>query len=739
MYHSLAFFSSYARIRDMRHPSRVRAYFFKPLLIFLIVFFLGGGSTLVWAMVTPIPDFNTYFEQLRQEGSTKIYDRTGTIVLYDVHGEVQKTITPLDQISAYLKNATIAIEDEDFYNHGGIKPSSIVRALWVDITSGSLKQGGSTITQQVVKNLLLSQEKTFSRKLKEAVLAIKMEKTMSKNDILELYLNENPYGGALYGVKEAAEAFFREDVKNVTLPEAAYIAAVAKAPTFYSPYGSNRARLDDRKNLILDKMAEQGYVTKEEAKQAKETVVEFAPPTYRGIRAPHFVFYIKNYLEEKYGKDMVENGGLKVITTLDWSLEQKAEDIVKTYGDANLKNNNARNASMVAIDPTTGQILVMVGSRDYYDVKNEGNFNVALAHRQPGSSFKPFVYATAFNKGYTPETILFDVPTEFNPSCNPALPRASRGADCYNPVDFDGKYLGPLTLRQALAQSRNVPAVKLIYLAGVTNSINTAKAMGINSLKDKNTYGLTLVLGGGEVSLLEMTSAYGVFAADGIRHPYQSILEVRNQKGTVLEHYEDTPTVALPANTARQISSVLSDNIARQPSYAPNSPLYFPDRPVAAKTGTTNDYRDTWILGYTPHLVVGAWAGNNDNSSMGQKVAGYVVAPMWNAFMKQALAGQPAEPFLVASSTDQTTLKPILRGVWQDSQPITIDRTTGKPANLFTLPGNLVQKIGGGAVHTILYYINKNDPLGPPPTNPEADPQYKNWQYGIDQWLNTSD
>ncbi|MCX6713056.1 MAG: penicillin-binding transpeptidase domain-containing protein, partial [Candidatus Vogelbacteria bacterium] len=498
----------------------------------------------------------------------------------------------------------------------------------------------------------------------------------------------------------------------------AYLAAIPQAPTTYSPYGNHKDLLENRKNLVLSKMAAAGYITKQEAVRAMVEKVKFAPPAFRGLNAPHFVFFIKEYLEQKYGgAAQVEKMGLKVYTTIDFPMQQKMEEVVKKYATENEKNYNAKNAAMVAIDPKTGQILAMQGSRDYFDTTYEGNFNVALAHRQPGSAFKPFVYATAFNLGYTPETVLFDLPTEFNPSCAPTASKA-KAKECYMPVNYDAKYLGPLTLRDALAQSRNIPAVKLLYLAGINNALTTAKSMGINSLKDANTYGLTLVLGGGEVSLLDMTSAYGVFAADGIRHPYTGILKVVDAEGRVLEEYKESAgTQVLPAESARKVSDILSDNTARTPAYGANSPLYFLGRSVAAKTGTSNDFRDTWILGYSPDLAVGAWAGNNDNSPIAKKVAGMVVAPMWGAFMREVLPSRPNNKFIPPAPSDPN-IKPIMRGIWQ--------------GGLTTNNGTAMQVLTD--VHSILYWVDKRNPTGPSPSNPNNDGQFTNWEYPIRIW-----
>ena len=458
-----------------------------------------------------------------------------------------------------------------------------------------------------------------------------------------------------------------------------------------------------------------GWIKIEEAKSAKKQRLTFAPVENHGIKAPHFVFFIKQYLENKYGNERVENEGFRVITTLDWEFQQKAENIVKVYGDKNKVTFNAGNAALLAIDPKTGQILSMVGSRDYFDIENDGNYNITTAVRQPGSSFKPIVYAAAFNKGYTPETILFDVPTEFSVNCNSdGTPRGGlKASDCYMPENYDNKYEGPLKIRDALAQSRNIPAIKALYLAGINNSLDLAKQLGITTLKDKKRYGLTLVLGGGEVSLLDLTSVYSVFANDGVKNTQTGILRVEDKNGNILEEFKLNSSKVLPENTARQISSILSDNEARLPAYGANSPLYFPGRQVAVKTGTTNDFRDTWIIGYTPNLAVGVWSGNNNNTPMEKKVAGFIVAPMWNAYMNEILPKLPDERF-VPPVTNQSITKPVLKGIWQGGEI-----------------SNGVIKVD---VHTILYWLNKDNPNGPIPTDPTSDDQFNNWEYAVKNW-----
>jgi len=702
--------------------------------IFLAVSLLGAGSFLLWISSFNIPDLKT-FESRKITQSTKIYDRTGEILLYDVHENIKRTVIPINDISEDIKHASIAIEDAEFYKHKGIKPKSIARAILVNLGALQFSQGGSTITQQVVKNSILTNEKKISRKIKEWVLALKLEKVLTKEQILEMYLNEAPYGGSIYGVEEASQAYFDKSANNVTLAEAAYLAALPQAPTFYSPYGKNKTELDKRKDLVLKKMLENGYITEKQRAAAEKEVVLFQPQAVLGIRAPHFVMYVVDYLTKQYGETAIEDGGMKVITTLDYALQEKGEEIAKKYGLENAKRYNAENVSMVAIAPNSGDILAMIGSRNYFDKEIDGNFNVALARRQPGSSFKPFVYATAFKKGFTPETVVFDVQTEFSTECTPeGNPKNGVNPDvCYMPSNYDNVYRGPVTFRNALAQSINIPAIKALYLAGLNDSLYTAKDLGISSLTNIDRYGLTLVLGGGEVTLLDMTSAYGVFANDGIRYKHNAILKITKDDGTVLENYEPKATRVLDENIARQISDILSDNEARTPAFGANSPLYFPGRSVAAKTGTTNDYKDAWIVGYTPDISIGAWAGNNDNTPMEKKVAGFIVAPMWHEFMASALKSIPEHSFQPPAAEDSLSLKPVLQGIWQGGMVYTIDSVTGKLATEFTPEETRKNKVIQ-SVHSILHWIDRKDVAGPAPENPDTDYQYASWEYGVRKW-----
>jgi len=712
----------------------------KKLLITLtlwggVIFILLSGFVFLWISTFKMPDLNS-FEERKITQSTKIYDSTGEILLYDVFQNIKRTIIPFSDISRHVKNATIAIEDTEFYEHNGIKPTAIVRAVLTNLLSGKLLsgQGGSTITQQVVKNSLLTNEKAVSRKLKEWVLALKLERVMEKDSILNFYLNEIPYGGSLYGVEEASQAFFGKSAKDLSLTESAYVAALPQAPTYYSPYGNNRQALEDRKNLVLKEMLKHEFINQEEYTKSVAENIEFRPRESFGIKAPHFVLFVKEYLEKKYGQKILEEGGLRVITTLNYNLQEKAEEIVKTYALENEKKFNASNAALVAVDPKTGGILTMVGSRDYFDKEIDGNFNVTLAKRQPGSAFKPFAYATAFMKGYTPETVLFDVQTEFSTECNPDGTQKYSSAVCYKPQNYDGVYRGPITMRNALAQSINVPAIKTLYLAGMKNVLRLAKDMGVQSLENIGRYGLTLVLGGGEVTPLEITSAYGVFANNGLKNPHTAILEIKDSEGYILESYTKKEVRVLQKEIALTISDVLNDNTARTPAFGERSFLYFPGHDVAVKTGTTNDYRDAWIVGYTPNISVGAWAGNNDNSPMDKKVAGFIIAPMWNAFMNKALSEIKNEPFEAITNTHSLELKPTLRGEWRGGDSILIDTVSGKLATIYTPEETLAEKTSGG-IHNILHWIDTESVLGEKPKNPQTDPQYNLWEYGVRKWV----
>lgn len=668
--------------------------------IFLLSYFLFLERTL--------PDPETIATRKIGE-STKIFDKTGQVLLYDIHGEQKRTIVPWEQIPANIKNATLASEDNSFYSHKGFDIRGIFRAFFNNLINLKLSQGGSTITQQLVKNALLGQEKTFSRKIKEIILSIEIERHFSKDQIFWMYLNQIPYGSNAYGVEAASETFFGKKAAELTLGESATLAALIRATTYYSPYGSHVDELLARKDVILLKMKDLGYINDSDYASAIKEKITFVPLLEK-IPAPHFVIMVKEYLTKKYGEDMVENGGLNIITTLDAKFQSMAEESVSKYAAINKEKYKAGNAALVAIDPKTGDVLALVGSKDYYNIADEGNFNVATANRQPGSSFKPFAYAVAIYKGYPDSTIIFDLKTEFNPNCTPdgLQTKDQYGIDCYHPQNYDGMFRGPVTIRQGLSQSLNVPSVKVLYLGGVSDTLDLAEKMGITTLSDRSRFGLSLVLGGAEVRLVDLTSAYGVFANDGIRNPWSIINKVETSDGQILEEKQENQTRAVDSQVARVINDILSDNSARAPVFGYSSPLYIPGYNVAAKTGTTQENRDAWVVGYSPSLAVGVWTGNNNNESMTKQGAGISAAgPMWNHFMSQVLPLLPNENF--ENPTPSNVNKPML-------------------------DGNYIYKKDNGSnqeIHNILYYVDRNNPLGPFPSDPTKDPQFNNWEWPV--------
>lgn len=691
------------------------------LVVLLAVAAALFSGIYVFVLSRNLPSFEEIVGRQVQQ-STKIYDRTGRVLLYEISGGEKRTLVPFEEIPQYLKDATIAIEDQNFYNGPAFSIKGILRALWVNLRSGEIRQGGSTITQQLARNAFLSAEQTLNRKIKELLLALRLSRYYSKNKILELYLNEVPYGPTIYGVSAASEAYFGKPVKDLNLAESALLAALTKAPSYYSPWGSHTKELIERQKLVLRTMRSLSKISDAELNEALNYKIKIKPQT-AGIRAAHFVFAVQDQLVKKYGEDMARTGGLTVITTLDWNLQETAEAVVRVGAEKNEKLYGGRNAALVAEDPKTGQILAMVGSRDYsaanplpigctpgINCQFEPYFNVATQGlRQPGSALKPFVYLTAFKAGFTPQTVVFDVPTEFvpnNPRC-PVNPDFEKGdKECFHPQNFDGKFRGPVSFKTALGQSINVPAVKVLYLAGLRNSLKTLNDFGITTLTDPSRYGLSLVLGGGEVRLIDLVGAYSALSQNGVKHKQAIILEVKDSEGRVLESYEDNATAVVDPRYAGAINDILSDIDVRSGLFGASLNLtVFPGYDVALKTGTTNDYRDAWAIGYTPNLVVGVWAGNNDNSEMHRQGSSILAAvPIWSEFMSRTLPNLPPEAF---QKTDPLLAsKPILAGDYFFEQQL----------------------------HSILYYVNKDDVLGPPPTDPFKDPQFPNWEFGVLSW-----
>lgn len=647
--------------------------FSKLLVLFIAFGFIGiGGTFAYYAKDLPSP---ASIQEIKIVESTKIYDRTGKVVLYDIHGEQKRTIIPLQDMPPHVKYATIVAEDDEFYKHIGIDPKGIARATLSNIKGKTVTQGGSTITQQLIKNIYLSPERTIQRKVKEIILAIELELKYSKDEILDFYLNIVPYGSNAYGIEAASQTFFGRHANELTISQAALLASLPKAPTYYSPFGNNPEKLKIRHQYVIERMQNLGYITDTQAEQAKNEEIAYYQDT-TGIKAPHFVMYIREHLEKNYGEDVLKSSGLNVVTTLDWELQQEAERIVAKWAETNESWYDAKNAALVAIDPKTGHILAMVGSRDYFDVDNDGNVNVTTRLRQPGSSFKPFAYAAAFQKGYTPDTVVFDVETNFG----------VYGTEEYVPQNYDETFRGPLLFKEALAQSINLPAVKVLYLAGVKETIKLAKSMGITSLNDSSRYGLSLVLGGGEVTLLDETSAYGVFSQEGTYNKATGIISITSKDGGVIERFIQKPKRVLDPQITRIITSILSDNDLRAPTFGASSYLYLKDIPSAVKTGTTQEYRDAWTVGYTPDIAVGVWAGNNDNSEMHGGAGVKAAAPIWNEFMKKAYEILDIEPRNFTAPEDIETEKPILRGFLGGSVKVRVDKITGKLATTHTPP-----------------------------------------------------
>lgn len=608
---------------------------------------IASGSYLV-AVNASLPSYEELLHRDVPE-SSKLYSRDGTL-MYEFHGEYKRTNIELEQISPYLIDATIAIEDKDFYNHGAISVEGIGRALKTNYESGSPVEGGSTITQQFVKNALLDRHKLYSRKVKEILLAYKVEAHFTKDEILELYLNEIPYGRNAYGVEAAAQTYFGKSASQLNLAESAYLAALPQAPSLYSPTGSNQQALENRKNLVLDRMKEQGYIDEFQLHQAQNTKVEFLP-VRTDIIAPYYVQWVQTYLTEKYGTEFLKEGGLKVYSSIDLNLQAIAERVVKEGAEKNKLSNRAYNAALVAVDSRTNKVLAMVGGKDYFgdpepagcaigvNCKFEPNVNVATSLRQPGSSFKPYAYLTAFKPehGYTPLSKVLDVPKSFG----------TFGGRAYIPRNYDGRSHGLITIRKALAGSLNVPAVRTLEAVGVDNVIATARSLGITApLKN---CGLSLVLGGCEVELVDHVTAFSVIANGGKAAAGSPFIRIEDKNGKILEESAPQALQVVNSEAVYELISIMTDDQSRHYIFGANNPLKLDDgRPVAAKTGTTQNWKDGWTLGFTPQITVGVWTGNNDSSLMRAGADGvFTAAPIWKAFMEEAHKDLPAQDFSV--------------------------------------------------------------------------------------------
>lgn len=658
--------------------------------------------------------------------STKIYDRDGEL-LYELHGDENRTNLKSEEIPEIMKQATLTAEDRKFYSHFGVDFRGLARALFLDVFTGQ-RVGGSTITQQYVKNALLTNVKSIDRKIRELILALEIEAMFTKDEILTFYLNEIPYGSNNYGVQSAAKAYFGKNAKDLTLDEAALLAAIPQRPTYFSPYGTHTDDLRVRRDWILGSMAELGYITQAEAEAAKSKEIAVLPRR-DSIEAPHFVFYVREQLVEMFDEQTVEEGGLRVTTTLDLDFQKKAQESIGSGMD-NVRRRGGSNAALVSVKPETGEILAMVGSHDYFDTENDGNVNVTLSERQPGSSFKPIVYATGFKGKYNPASTLWDVPTDFGGG--------------YKPDNYNGSFSGPVTVRHSLANSLNVPAVKMLALVGLDEALKTAHDMGLTTLNDPERYGLSLVLGGGEVRPLDMAGAFAVFANGGTYHPPVSVLKVDDPSGkTLFEHREGKgEKEVLDPNVAYEITSILSDNAARSPVFGSRSALFFPNRAVAAKTGTTQEFRDAWTVGYTPGLATAVWVGNNDNSPMRGGADGSVVAaPIFHQYIETALDASDNRQFERPSSIKEVTVDRLSNKLptsqspetitdifapWQIPterddihQVVKINKLNGKLATELT-PQSLIEE----RTYTVIHSEKPNDP---------------NWENPVQAWATSHD
>ncbi|OGM31124.1 penicillin-binding protein 1C [Candidatus Woesebacteria bacterium RIFCSPHIGHO2_01_FULL_44_10] len=604
-------------IPRIKFPFKKSLLFVLVILIFFILYFL-------FFILRGLPSPKELVTR-EQSVSTKIYDRNHTL-LFTIYKDQNRTPVALPEIPIHVRLATLAAEDAEFYNHPGFSIRGIMRAVVKNLKEKKLS-GGSTITQQLVKNALLSPEKTLIRKIREIILSVAVELTYSKDQILEMYLNEVSYGGTTYGIEEASQIYFGKDVKNLTLGEAALLAGLPQSPTKFSPFGNDPQLAKSRQEEVLYLMRINKFITQEQEEKAGNETLEFAQNKIQ-ILAPHFVMYVRDALEEKYGKEVVEKGGLEVITTLDLEIQKLAEEVVKQEVDK-LKNLTVTNGAAVVINPKTGEVLAMVGSRDYFDTTNDGNVNVTTRLRQPGSSIKVINYAYALENGFTAATLLSDTPVSFN------VP----GQPIYTPRNYDSEFRGYLTLRSALAESRNIPAVKVLVTYGVDKMVEMGTKMGITTWSDPANYGLSLTLGGGEVKLIDLARVYATLANGGQRPEIVAIKEVTNYQVKTLEENGHQAKQVLDPRVAFILIDILKDNTARAPAFGTTSALVIPNHPeVAVKTGTSNNLRDNLTVGFNQDYVVAVWVGNNDNSPMARIASGITGAsPIWNKIMSALL------------------------------------------------------------------------------------------------------
>jgi penicillin-binding protein 1C len=660
--------------RDYKHAlgclTRMMVISLFGLVILLIVAAISG--VLAYASIAAtLPAVDDLRGRASQFETTRILDRNG-VPLYEIidPNAGRRNYIPLSQISPNVIAATIATEDKEFYNHPGFDLFAIMRALWQNLNAGEIESGASTIPQQLARTLLFTPEERFeqsyNRKIREVILAAEINRRYSKNEILELYLNENNYGNLAYGIEAAAETYFNTTADKLTLAQASFLAGLPQSPSVYDIHTNREATLSRHQDVLIlmyTLSQERGCISVsnsplpicvgvQEALAASQEIEGYTfPRPDVTMRHPHWVQFVREQLEAQFGAQTIYRSGFVVYTTLDMQLQNTAQQIV-TQQVAALAANNAKNGALVAIRPSTGEILAMVGSADFFNEAIDGQVNMATTQtRQPGSSIKPLTYLAAFEKGWTPSTLIWDVPSYFTPSGLPDDP-----GELYVPVNYDRRFHGPVTVRSALANSYNIPAVKALAFVGVYDNpatdyadgmIGMAQRLGITSFT-RPDYGLALTLGGGEVSVLEMTGAFAVMANNGKRIPPVAILKITDFQGNVVYEYQPPAgQQAIRAEHAYLIASILSDNDARAPMFGRNSVLNLPF-PAAAKTGTTDDFRDNWTMGFTPDLAVGAWVGNADYTPMQNTTGLSGAAPIWSQFMQAAipvLTGGNPTPF----------------------------------------------------------------------------------------------
>ena len=661
-----------------------------PLL--LIVLFGSIGYVFIYLTTIPIPDLKS-FEDVIINQTIKVTDRNGELLHNFTGGEERRRFVSLEIIPQHMIDATTSIEDHLFYQHKGVRPLSILSALLENIQNGETVRGGSTITQQLIKNILLTKDQNITRKLKELVLSLKIEQTLTKDEIIELYLNSISYGSNTIGIAEASQLFFNKEPKNLTIAESAYLAALPKAPGYYSPYGKNKVKLDERKDIVLKRMFELKKITKEDYEESIKEWVVFKPRNISSIKAPHFVFFV---LDEMKDHIDAHTGGV-IQSTLDYPLQKEIEDIVKKNKHV-LEKAGAQNISVTILDVTTGDILAMLGSFDYFNDAIEGKVNIATSQQQPGSTFKPFIYAAAFEQGYSPETLIFDARTQFSTYCEPDELKTDSEEDCYAPENYTQTYKGVVSLREALAQSINVPTIKTAYLTRLENIEGILRKTNMFSTEDIYRHGLPIAIGSSEVQPLKLTNAYSIFANDGNFVPFRSVLSITN-KNIQKTIGKNQSIHILSKQTTDTINDILVDDKARGTVFGtyPNgtTPLYFPNRSVALKTGTTNNNTDIWIVGYNKNIVVSIWAGNSDNTPNDEKSSGSMLATI----LKQIFNSEEIKKYKTSSFDEY------------------IKKFSDKENNINE---SILKK------HSALYAINKRSPL------------IEHWEYGVKNWIDNN-